>query len=243
MKKILILLVLISSCKKAEERNCWKFYGDEVEKTVTLDVFHSLEINPNLIVNLIQDTVHYCAIKGGKNVVNLLKKEVLNGKLTLKNENKCAFLRSPKKKITVDVHFVELDRIVYQGSENVKSKGVINGQILTIDLKETSGTLDLELNTTHCYVTAEPSWVNFKLSGFSNFARIVVKGNAYCDTRNFLVQDRITINSQTVGSCYVNGASNYLKCETNSSGNVYYTNTPGFIEWNDYGSGKLLQAP
>lgn len=243
MKKLVILLLILTACKKPEDRSCWKFHGDQVEKRVEIESFKILEINPHIIVDLIQDTVNYCVISGGENVVNLVKAVVLDGKLVLKNENKCTFLRSSKKKITVEVHFVSMEEIIYQGSENVKSTGSISLTNLKINLKETSGTMELELNTLNVSVAAEPSWVNFILSGNSNTASFVVKGNAYCDTRNLLVQDKIVINSRTVGACYINGATSHLKCETNGSGNVYYTNTPGFIEWNDYGTGKLLQAP
>jgi hypothetical protein len=243
MKKIIILILLFSSCKKAEDRSCWKFYGATIQKTVTLENFHALEINPNLIINLIQDSTNYCVINGGENVVNLVNTEILNGKLVLKNENKCTFLRNPKMKISVDVHFIEIDHILYQGSENVKGIGLISSQNFVIEMKETSGTIDLELNTLYFSITAEPSWANFILSGTTKTASFVVKGNAYGDARNFVVEDDIVINSRTGGDCYINGTTTHLKCETNGTGNVYYTNTPSIIEWNDYATGKLLQAP
>jgi len=243
MKWVLILLVLITACKKAEDRKCWKFHGDQIEKRVELEGFKTLEINPYVIVNLVQDTINFCKLSGGENVVNLIKTDVSNGILVLKNENKCSFLRSAKKKITAEIHFVSMGNIIYQGSENVKTIGPITLQNFAVNLKETSGTLDLELNTINLSVTAEPSFANFILKGYTKTAILGVKGNAYCDTRDLLVQDKIVINSRSVGDCYINGSTAHLKCETNGSGNVYYTNTPGWIEWNDYATGKLLQAP
>jgi hypothetical protein len=243
MKKLIILLLLLTGCKKAEDRACWKFVGEQSEKIVQLEKFKVVEINPYVIVNLVQDSVNYCKIIGGENVINLIKTDVKDGKLSIENENKCSFLRSAKKKITVEIHFVSLKKIVFQGSESVRSLSTINSPDLAIDLKETSGTMDLDLNVDLLFVSAEPSWSNFNLSGIAKNVTLVVKGNAYCDTRKLTVQDRLVVNSRTVGDCYVNGNTNHLKCETNGSGNVYYIGSPGLIEWNDYATGKLLQAP
>ncbi len=243
MRYLVIFALLISSCKKAEDRSCFKFNGEEAEKIVLLSSFSELEINSYLVVNLIQDTSNYVVIKGGKNVINLVETGVSEDKLILTNANKCKYLRSRKKKIVVDVHFIALEKIKYQGSENVKSIGTIQGNNLKLSIAETSGTIDLNVDVEDFSLSAEPSWVDFNISGFSKIASLTVKGNAYGDTRNFLVQDRLVVISNTVGNVYVNGSTGLLKCETKGSGNVFYSNTPGNIEWNDYGTGKLLQAP
>jgi len=243
MKKLFILLLLVSACKKAEDRRCWKFNGDPVEKIVSLENFNEVEIRSHLIVNLIQDTVNFAVVKGGENVVNLITTEIEQGKLVLSNTNKCNYLRSGKKKITIDIHFVSLDKIIYHGSEPLKSIGVISGSQLTIEIKETAGTIILEVNTLNFYLNAEPSWANFVISGSTKNASFSVKGNAYGDARELHVENKVLCCSRTVGDIYINGDVSLLKCETNGSGNVYFTNTPGNIEWNNYGTGKLLQAP
>lgn len=243
MKKLLLFVLLLSSCKKAENRSCLKFYGDSVEKNVTLGSFHAIEINPNIIVKLIQDSVNFGRIKGGEKVINFVKFNIQDGILKLTNENNCTFLRNPNKKITVELHFVSIDEIVYQGSENVISEGVLFAEYLSIVLKETSGTLDLTVNTVNINVSADPSWANFNLSGVSKTANFGLKGNSYCNIKNLVVQEKLTFISRTVSDCFLNGATAHLKCETNGSGNIYYTNSPEIIEWNDYSSGKLLLAP
>ena len=243
MKKLFILLLIICSCKKAEDRKCWKFSGNSMETKVSLENFDELEIRSHLIVNLIQDSINYAIIKGGENVVGLVSADIQQGKLILNNNNKCNYLRDGKKKITVDVHFVSVKKIIYYGSETLKSVGKIIAPILAVDIKETSGTVYLEVDAQEFSLSAEPSWANFVLSGFAKMARLSIKGNAYGDARGLKVHDKLLCSSRTAGNIYVNGDVSLLKCETLGSGNVYYTNSPGNIEWNDYSKGKLLQTP
>ena len=71
--------------------------------------------------------------------------------------------------------------------------------------------------------------------------RLSIKGNAYGDTRGLKVDSVMTVISRSSADLQVNaGGTKRFKCEIWGSGNVYYAGIPDLIEWNDYGTGKLL---
>ena len=244
MKRLLFLLVLLAfGCKKSEDRSCWKFNGSSTDKKVELSDFQRMELGPYLIYHLVQDTSSFVVIKGGKNVVNSVSTAVLDGTLTVLNENKCRFLRNSNKVITVEIHFKQLKEIIYYGSHQLTNEGTIVSPNLTLTLQEASGSVDLNVNCGNLEVSAEPSWADYKIQGICNQARFTVKGNAFGDTRGLKVNNLMTVLSRSSGDLKVDVNNTVdLKCETWSSGNVYYYGIPNSIEWNDYGTGKLLQG-
>ncbi|MFA7273524.1 MAG: DUF2807 domain-containing protein [Crocinitomicaceae bacterium] len=244
MKYLLILFLAFTACKKPADRTCWKFTGKDSEKLVNLyGYFSELEINTYLAIDLIQDSLNYLKISGGENVINEVKVELIDGKLTLTNTNKCKFLRSPKHKIKVEVHFSQLDKVIFLGSENINSVGKIVQSNFNLEVRESSGTVNLELQVDDCQLDIEPCFADYTIRGTAKTARFSVKGSGYCNTTNFVVSDKIVCVSRSSSDLYINGATHYLKCETTDLGNVYYLGTPAEIKWNDYGKGKLLQAP
>jgi hypothetical protein len=245
MKYLLILFLAVTACKKPADRTCWKFTGNDSQKIINLFYgdFTALEIHTYLSVDLIQDSLNYLKISGGENVINQLKIEWINGKLTLTNTNTCKFLRNPKHKIKVEVHFRQLDKLIYLGSENVNSVGKITQSNFNLEVRESSGSVNLDLQVDDCQLDIEPCYADYTIRGTAKTARFSVKGSGYCNTNEFLVSDKIVCVSRTGSDLYINGDTHYFKCETSNLGNVYYSGTPGEIKWNNYGKGKLLQAP
>ncbi len=238
----ILLIVFAFSCKKVEDRTCFKFTGDEIEKTISLDVFHKLKLGAYLEYVLVEDTACFVVLKGGENVVNLVSTEVTSGDLLqIKNTNRCRFLRSSKKHIHVEIHYVNLKEIFYEGSELLKNEGVLTSENLTVILNEGSGSVNLHVKCGKLNVAAEPSWADYVISGETTEARLSIKGNAYGDTRGLKVDSVMTVISRSSVDLEVNaGGTKRFKCEIWGSGNVYYSGIPDLIEWNDYGTGKLL---
>ncbi|MDG1347339.1 MAG: DUF2807 domain-containing protein [Crocinitomicaceae bacterium] len=244
MNRLILLLVLFAfGCKKSEDRSCWKFNGQTAEKKMELADFQSMEIGPYMKVHLVQDSSLFVVLTGGENVINLVSTAVLDGKLTILNENKCKFLRNLNKVINVEVHFKQLKEILYKGSHDLTNEGNIVSPNLSVTLKESSGSVNLKVNCGNLEVSAEPSWADYKIQGICDQARFTVKGNSFGDTRGLKVNNLLTVLSRSSGDLKIDAdATGVLKCETWGKGNVYYYGTPSSIEWNNYGTGKLLQG-
>lgn len=238
----ILLVFLFFACKKAEDRACVKFHGKATELVVDLSSHNRLYLGPYLDYVLVQDTLNYVKISGGENVVHFIETEIVASELRILNKNKCRFLRKGSKKITVEIHFVQLENIFFEGSGNLISQGVLYLPDLELVLNEGSGTVDLQVESNLLRVSAEPSWSNYKLSGHCVRADLTVKGNAYANTTNLFVDSVLTVKSRSSADIKVNATSTVLlKCETMSNGNIYYTGSPETVIWNDFGNGQLIQ--
>ncbi len=244
MRYLFFLVLIILSCKKAEDRSCLKFTGEQIEKRIDLADFERLDLGPYLNFRLVQDTVQYVRLFGGENVVNHVKTEVTSNKeLVISNENKCRFLRNSNKTILVEIHFVDLKDVFFEGSGWLKNEGQLDVPELTVTLSEGSGTATLHVKTTKLNVAAEPSWSNYILTGQTEEARLSVKGNAYGDSKGLKINSSLTVISRSSADLVVNvDGTGTFKCETWGNGNVYYSGVPSWLHWNDYGKGKLLPA-
>ena len=93
MKRLLYIwpLFILLGCS---ESKCWKSVGDATIRTENLEPFNELHIHDHFNVFLGYDSVYRAEIHGGENLVNHLKLNKKGGKLVLKDENMCDFVRS-----------------------------------------------------------------------------------------------------------------------------------------------------
>ena len=69
---ILLPAFIIISCKKPEERSCLKRSGDKTKEIVTTGEFNRLSLMEHLSYVLVQDTVSYVVLEGGKNLLGFV---------------------------------------------------------------------------------------------------------------------------------------------------------------------------
>ncbi len=241
MRILFVFIFLLFACKKAEDRACIKFTGSETNRVVELDDFTKLQVGPYLDYFLIQDSLDYVKIIGGDKVVNLIDVQLSESEVIILNTNKCRFLRSQKKKILVEIHFTNLHQLLFEGSGIMRNEGTLKLPDFSLALKEGSGTVNLNLESVYLSVSAEPSWSNYILSGHTKIANLTVKGNAFGDARNLLVDSTFTVISRSAAPLHINaGNCTMLEGESWSTGDVYYSGNPQDIFWQRFGVGKLL---
>lgn len=238
---ISILLTMVFSCKKAEDRKCWKSAGKQIEKIIYLSEFNELEIGQHISVTLIQDTVNYAIIKGAENLINLIETNVSFNKLTILNSNKCNFLRSYKKKdIHVLLHFKNISNIEYNGSEKLDSENILNLDVLTLYVKDGAGTINLKLNSNYIFASVGKGYGDLNFQGTTKYANFNITSNAYCNLNELIIQDSIDFISNTVAPCYLNIANCDARIQIEGSGNVIYRGVPLSLKKIRFGSGQIL---
>ena len=124
---ILIILTFLSSCKKSEDRDCFKSTGDDVTIDVSLEGFTGLYLLQNLTYHFVPDTINFARITGGENVVKHVSFNYFDSTLYVINENKCNFLRSYDKKILVEIHYKYIHSTRFVGSETLTNSDSIRG--------------------------------------------------------------------------------------------------------------------
>ena len=238
---LLFFLVSIKSCKKAEDRRCVKSAGKETTQEIDMPFFDKLELHENIEFILVQDTINKVILTGGLNLLNEVKLSVSDNQLKVVNKNKCDFLRSYKKVIKAEIHFSNLSFLNYHGTEVLTNRGTLNLPFINIAIINSSGSVDLKLNSNHVSANSFGAYGDFKLSGTTKTADFHINSNGFCKTNDLIVTESMTVLSNTVGLMMVNAHNIALKAETKNGGNIIYKGTPLLIVFNRIGKGNLIQ--
>lgn len=240
---IVITGILIASfaCKKAEDRRCIKSIGEDAVKELIVDQFDRIYLKEHIHYTLVQDTIEKVVIKGGKNLLNFIDVQVIDGRLEIQNENKCSFLRSYDREVEVEIHFKELINIHYEGTETLTNKGTLELGWLVVLIRDGAGPVNLRFNAEAVFTTISHGWGDFTYSGNVGYANLNVKSNGYCDTYGLQVSDSITVVSNTPGTVKVNANNALFKAEIGGSGDIWFKGSPqGEPVLYRYGSGELI---
>src|SRR5204862_3278522 len=83
------LALLNYSCKKENLFDCFKSTGDVMTERRSISAFTDVEINNNVNVIFVQDSLTYVEANAGENLLPLIVTEIRNGKLYIENHNTC----------------------------------------------------------------------------------------------------------------------------------------------------------
>jgi hypothetical protein len=244
MKLICTILVvlLVVSCQKPEDRACAKSVGEEITVELPVDSFSKVKLREHIEFTLVQDTVEKVILTGGKNLLNFIEVTVTDGLLEIANGNKCSFLRSYKKKVKAEIHFIDILNIHFEGTEPLLNKDTLQFSWLTLLIRDGAGPVKLNFNAQSVYATVSHGWGDFTFNGVVNYANLNVRSNGYCDTYGLKVLDSLTVISNTQGTVKVNANATKLKAETIVDGDILYKGIPTSIQFNQYGTGELIDA-
>jgi hypothetical protein len=235
------LLAGVKSCKKAEERECLKSTGHIITQEIGLPSFTKLDLNEKIEFCLVQDSVFKVVLNGGENLLNDVKMSVSNDRLTITNENKCNFLRSYKKIIKAEIHFVDITEINYRGTEILSNLDTLNLPWLTLSILNSSGSVKLNLNSKTIIASASGGYGDFVLNGKADYANLYINNNGFCNTYNLAIKDSVRVVSNTMGNMMVNANNTALKAYIKNGGNIFYKGVPSNIILTKNGKGNLLK--
>lgn len=233
------MLAINWSCKKGPFCNCFTPAGSPSEETRTLPYFEQIDVKDNINVVLTTGPQEQVQIQGGKNLIKYITTNVSNGVLTLKNINKCNWMRSYKKSvITVYLTMPNITYITNEGVGTVSSNDTLYTDSLQLTTKS-AGDINLLVHALyiegHLFgpgdLTLAGTTGSFSCNFFSG------TGFAYCDK---LTSGYTFFSSSTTGDCYVT-SSGILDIVIYRNGNVYYSGAPQAIHCKTYSKGQLIQ--
>lgn len=244
MKQIIVfglLLLCFSSCKKPNERSCWKSAGEQTSKIIPINSFEKLELYEHIKYTLIQDSMDFVEILAGKNLIDLIEINSENSTLKIQNLNKCNFLGYQKRKVAVEIHVRDLKEIYFRGTDSLINKDILNLENLKVKIEDGAGSVDFNLNAKSLYFVIPHGWGDFKLKGLANVFSVDIDGSGYFDTRNLQVQDSIAVISVSPILSKINAENCKLKVELNGTGDLWYFGNPTILLKNEYNSGRVIQ--
>ena len=235
-----MIALVFFSCKKPEDRRCIKGAGDLVTIERPLTSFYSLDLGPHIQYVLVQDTVEKVVLTGGENLLNFITTEIIGGKLIIQNTNRCNFLRSYKKVVVVEIHLKQIGNVLFQGTKELNCQNQLNLQSLTFVMKNGAGQCNLNVNTSVLYLAAVQGWGNFTCKGSTDYLRMDIRENGFGDAYELQINDSLNVVSYSSEVIKVNAEGAQFRTEIGSNGDVWYKGVPVFIEYNQYGTGSLL---
>src|ERR1017187_937178 len=124
---------IFSSCSKENRWDCIKRTGEKTTDTRTLPPFTGIYVNNNIDIFITQGPVQEVKVIAGKNLVSLVKTEVVSGVLKISNENKCNWARSYKKGIiSVYITIPIINVVENDGSGIITGQNTISTNSITI---------------------------------------------------------------------------------------------------------------
>ena len=238
---LLVAIFLIVGCKKKEDKSCLKSTGEMASKEVVLDAFDKLYMGPHLKYELVQDTVNKVVLKGGAYLLNGISLQIDDeNRLVITNENNCAFLRPYDEIVVVEIHFVNLININFEGTQEVLCEDTLAVTDLSLTIRDGAGHFNLKVHGNSLDLLITHGWGNYTVAGIVNYAKFNLNSNGFGDAYNLQVNNELIAISSTVGIMKIRADNCDLLAETNQTGDIWYKGAPNIVAYNQYGSGALI---
>lgn len=160
-------------------------------------------------------------------------------RLVIANENECNEVRSYKIPVKATVYFWEIKNIEYRSIGKVTFLDTTVTDRFMINIFEGSNSIDLKLSANKSYLNFHYGTADLTVSGNSEINYIYQASFGPIDARDFAT-DFTYMENRSPNNSYVD-ARLQLGVTINSTGNVYYKNTPESINIDGTGLGQLLQ--
>lgn len=235
---LFITMLLLQGCKKDQLCNCLESAGGSVSETRKLADFIEVEMNNNVDIILSPDTSDFVVINCGKNLMDGIRTEVIDGKLVIHNVNKCNWLRDFKNKFTATVHYKSIRQITTYGSGNLNCADTVRENYLKAESWSGTGELNFLFNGDEIYLKLHTGPGDITASGKANVMYSYSAGNGFIRAAG-LKSDYVNVTTKSTGDCEVNAVTK-LDAEISYNGDVYYKGNPVVINKKISGTGKLI---
>ena len=244
MKKLLayIFLLLAFSCKKENALDCFKSNGTEITEVRALGVFNEVSVYDKIDLKLLQGNEYKVEVFAGKNIIQNIEVKNLDGKLRIKNNNKCNFVRGYKKHVAVTVTVPKIDKVESMGVGTVTFESDFIQDMIYV-YAENSG--DMHVNGIFRRIkTGSHGNGDIYIRGTCDTLTVYAFGTNSTFAKETKINTYAFVESITVGDVHLTApTSGTLDVKIWKAGNVRYSGFPSIV--NDFsdgsGKGKLIK--
>ncbi len=235
---LLFLIAFLCSCGK--DSSCLKGTGKQITEVRELSVnISEIMLRDNVDLILTQDSVVSLKVKGGENLLPYVKTNIEGNSIEITNNNKCNFLRSYNKSITVYLSTPDINFIDYTGHGDISTTNTFVLDELLFDTKNGTGSVDMSLDIEHFELKSNTGPTDFKMRGKADYLFIFANGNGDFNLEDLLISSCHVSNSGT-GDVVVN-VKDDLRIELRSLGDVVYYGNPVVDVTINTGKGKIVK--
>jgi hypothetical protein len=230
-----VLLIFLSGCKKENMCDCIKRTGKIITEKRMLNGFDMIAAEHNLNVFIIEDSIYEVDVEAGENIVPLIRTEVVNGILFIRNRNRCNWTRSYKKPLNVYVHAPQIRYITSDGTGDIKSLNTLTAEEIHVQIKN-SGNVEITVNNRKVFSHMHGSG-DVTLHGSTEEHACSIGGTAYIYAAD-METSYTYINTFTLGTSYVR-ARDLLICKMEEKGDTYCYGNPAVVQKEQLSTGQL----
>ena len=215
----------------------FKGTGKITKQTRNISGFNTIEVEGKINIFITESSTFEVKVECGEHLIDLVKTELKDTVLKIRDDNTCNFARSYKKgTINVYISMPAVEYIRQFGQGTIQSTDTLRTAVIDV-LTKGSGDVILTLSNqkvfTHMHNTSD-----IYLSGrtLQHDCYHIHYGIMYAKN---LDTDYTYLHQDCSGDSYVN-ARNLLIVKLLSASNVYYYGQPASVQQVIYGTGKMI---
>jgi hypothetical protein len=236
---LMILVPFLAGCNK-DEGVCISSTGKIIKQDRFVPSYKTVEVNDNINLILTQDpAINRITVEAGENLIDGITAVLDSGKLILRNENSCNWLRSFEVPVNVYLTFTQLDTIIFQAAGNISCTNDWTNHSVCLDVIEGAGKIDLKLQVYRSFVLARYGTTNINLTGNSEVTTLVSYSFGPLHAEN-LISKFTYVSSYSPNDMFIYSSIDMI-VEIGNIGNVYYRGDPSTITTKYLGEGKLIK--
>ncbi|NDV43428.1 head GIN domain-containing protein [Flagellimonas sediminis] len=242
---VLLFILILNSCNGDNVPDCFQNAGDLVRVPVDVPEFTTMTVFENVKVVLKQGDEQKVEIETGEYLLNDVSVEVEEGRLILRNENSCNYVREYGL-TTIYVTSPNITEIRSSTGLPISSEGVLDYPSISLksesytnpETETTDGSFDLELNSSTVSIVVN-GIAYFKLKGnTNNFNIVVAAGDSRIEAED-LVANSVSIDHRGTNDVYVNPQQR-IRGVIRGTGDVISVNRPPEVDVEQLYNGRLI---
>jgi hypothetical protein len=242
MKKLSIIWVflILLSCSE-EGKDCFKSEGDLVSQEISVETFSKITISKGIDLVVKEGPEQIVFVEAGKNLIQDIEFQVLDGDLSILNKNGCEMLRnyhSAKVYVTTPI----LEKIYSSSQYSIKSDGILTFPELTLEsgiISDTPASLfELEIINQKLIIQDNISSV-FKIKGSTDYLEVNFWGsNGRLEGKDLLAKE-ISVFQRSTNDMIVFPIEK-ITGKILSTGNLVLKNLPPIVEVEELYTGHIV---
>jgi len=243
MVKIISFLmvgILLLACKKKEDRKCWKSFGDQTLRTVSIDSVQKMRLLSGLTYVLHQSNDLKVDIIGGENMVDLVSVDSENDRLEISNLSFCNFLRDFDKKIVVHIYYPEYSDVYAEVSDSLIFADTIKGERLKLEMRESGGVAVMTTDINNLNLTVSAGNGHYVAKGYAKFASFKTQGQSFADCTG-LKSKFLYAYQNSRGRLKVDIENVEANIVIEGAGDVIYSGEPKQLSLTKNGAGNFIK--
>ncbi|MEW4925363.1 head GIN domain-containing protein [Algibacter sp. 2305UL17-15] len=246
MKRLSYILIvfLCAACDSENANDCFQTSGALIQQEISVASFDKILVHRDVELIIKEAPLQKVVIETGKNLLNEVRVSVENGKLVLRDDNTCNFVRDYSA-TKIYVSAPNITEIRSSTQYDISSDGVLTYPSLSIlsenfNVPDTFNIGNFNLNIdNNVFKVVFNGISNCFISGKTNTLNVLFAAGASRFEGRDLVAQNVGVSSRSSNDIIVN-PQQQITGKIMSTGNVILVNTPPIIDVEEVYKGRLI---